>query len=165
MTHPIIGDPIIVIIMVTFITETILVMIFLARVGEVGAVILWRNKGSVKEAIISIMVWRSHNGLLYHSGYIWSGYLFAVVGSVGHTVQVSVGPSVQVSVLSADATVAGVAWLALAAEHGLGEDAQVDAVGIFVAVVAAVLARVAGFANLREKNEKTLTNPNRNSTS
>lgn len=40
MTHPIIGDPIIVIIMVTFITQTIFVMILLARVGKVGTVIL-----------------------------------------------------------------------------------------------------------------------------
>lgn len=54
MTHPIIGDPIIVIIMVTFITQAIFIMIFLARVGKVGAVILWRNKRAVKEAIITI---------------------------------------------------------------------------------------------------------------
>lgn len=40
MAHPIIWDPIIVIIMVTFITQTIFVMIFLARVGKVGTVIL-----------------------------------------------------------------------------------------------------------------------------
>lgn len=40
MTHPIIGDSIIVIIMVTFITQAIFVMIFLARVGKAGAVIL-----------------------------------------------------------------------------------------------------------------------------
>lgn len=44
MTHPVIGDPIIVIIMVTFITHAIFVMIFLTRVGKVGAVILWRDK-------------------------------------------------------------------------------------------------------------------------
>lgn len=40
ITHPIIGDPIIVIIMVTFITQAVFVVIFLARVGEAGAVIL-----------------------------------------------------------------------------------------------------------------------------
>lgn len=55
MTHPIIGDPIIVIILVTFITQTIFVMIFLSRVGEVGAVILQRNKGVVKDGIITII--------------------------------------------------------------------------------------------------------------
>lgn len=48
MAHPIIWDPIIVIIMVAFITQAIFVMIFLARVGKVGTVILnrtQRNKG------------------------------------------------------------------------------------------------------------------------
>lgn len=40
MAHPIIWDPIIVIIMVTFITQAIFVIIFLARVGKVGTVIL-----------------------------------------------------------------------------------------------------------------------------
>lgn len=40
VTHPIIGDPIIVIIVVTFITQAIFVVILLARVGEVGAIIL-----------------------------------------------------------------------------------------------------------------------------
>lgn len=40
MTHPIIWDAIVVIIMITFITQAIFIMIFLARVGKVGAVIL-----------------------------------------------------------------------------------------------------------------------------
>lgn len=110
---PVIGDPIIVIIMVTFITQTIFVMIFLARVGKVGAVIL-----------------------------------LAVVGGVLHTQQVSVGPSIQVTVLSANTAIPGIAWLALAPEHGFGEDAQVDAVCIFMTVVATVLARITGSANL-----------------
>ena len=38
--YPIIGDPIIVIIMVTFITQAIFVMVFLTRVGKFRAVIL-----------------------------------------------------------------------------------------------------------------------------
>lgn len=110
---PIIGDPIVVIIMVTFITQAIFVVIFLARVGKAGAVIL-----------------------------------LAVVGGVLHTNEVSVGPSIQVTVLSTDSAIAGIPWLTLAAEHGLGEDAQVDAVCIFMTVVATILARVARFANL-----------------
>lgn len=110
---PIIGDPIIVIIMVTFITQTVFVMIFLARVGKAGAVIL-----------------------------------FAVIGGVLHTEQVSVGPSIQITVLSANTAISCISWLALTAEHGLREDAQVYAVCIFMAVVATVLARVTGFANL-----------------
>lgn len=110
---PVIGDPIIVIIMVTFITQTIFVMIFLARVGEVGAVIL-----------------------------------LAVIGGVLHTHQVSVGPSIQVTVLSANTAIPGIPWLALTPEHGLGEDAQIDAVCIFMTVVATVFARITGSANL-----------------
>lgn len=40
MTHPVIWNPVIVIIRVAFITQAIFVMILLARVGEVGAVVL-----------------------------------------------------------------------------------------------------------------------------
>lgn len=60
--------------------------------------------------------------------HVWSGYLLAVVGGILHTMQVSVGPSVQVTVLSANMAIPSIPWFALAAEHGLGEDAQVDAV-------------------------------------
>lgn len=45
-------------------------------------------------------------------------------------------------------TIASIPRLALTAEHGLGVDAQVDAVCIFMAVVATILAWVTGFANL-----------------
>lgn len=79
-----------------------------------------------------------------------SGYLLAVVGGVLHTHQVSVGPSVQVTVLSTNMAIPSIPWLAFAAEHGLREDAQVDAVCIFMAVMATILARVTGFANLKE---------------
>lgn len=76
-------------------------------------------------------------------------YLLAVVGGVLHAHQVCVWPSIEVSVLAANVSVSSIAWSALAAEHSLGVDAQVDAVCVFVAVVATVLARVAGFANLK----------------
>lgn len=52
MAHPIIWDPIIVIIVVTFITQAIFVMIFLARVGKAGTIILLRQKRAVKGGII-----------------------------------------------------------------------------------------------------------------
>lgn len=78
------------------------------------------------------------------------GYLLAVVGGVLHTHQVSVWPPVKVGVLSANMAVPSISWLALTAEHGVGVDTQVDAVCIFMAVVATILARVAGFANLKE---------------
>lgn len=77
-------------------------------------------------------------------------YLLAVISGIFHTEEVSVGPSIQVTVLSAYASVPSISWLAFAAEHGLREDAQVDAICIFMAVVASVLARVAGSANLKK---------------
>lgn len=78
-----------------------------------------------------------------------------MVGGVLHAHQVGVRPAVEVGVLAANVTVPGVAWSALAAEHGLGVDAQVDAVCVFVAVVAAVLAGVAGLASL-EESQRTI---------
>lgn len=75
--------------------------------------------------------------------------LFAVVGGVLHADQVSVGPSVQVRVLSADVSVASVARFALAAEHGVGEMSQVVAACVFVAVVASVEAGITGRAHLQ----------------
>lgn len=78
-----------------------------------------------------------------------SGYLLAVVGGVLHTHQVSVGPSIQVTVLSTNMAISSIPWLALAAEHGLREDTQVDAVCIFMTVVATILARVTRFAHLK----------------
>lgn len=77
-------------------------------------------------------------------------YLFAVVGGVGHAHQVLVGPAVHVGVLLADDAVAGVAGLALAAVHGVAVVAQVVALGVFVAVVRPICARVAGLAHLRD---------------
>lgn len=84
------------------------------------------------------------------SVYVESSYLLAVVGGILHTDQVSVGPSIQVSVLSTNIAVPSISWPALAAEHRLGEDAQVDAVCILMTIVATILARVTGFANLKE---------------
>lgn len=83
------------------------------------------------------------------------GYLLAVVGGILHTHQVVVGPSVQVAVLSTNMTVSCVARFALTAEHGLAVDAQVNAVCIFVAVVAAILARIPGLANLEGIHEES----------
>ena len=92
--------------------------------------------------------WERETPFLSTTWWVVEANLLAVVGGVLHTEQVLVGPAVQVRVLPADVTVAGVARLALAAEHGVGEDAQVDAVGFLVAVVAAVRARVARRAHL-----------------
>ena len=78
-----------------------------------------------------------------------SAYLLAVVCSVRHTQQLCVGPSIQVSVFSTDVAIASISWLALAAEHGIREDAQVDTVGIFIAVVAPVLARITRLTDLK----------------
>lgn len=91
-----------------------------------------------------------NNGLCVFLSMWGLAYLLAVISGIFHTRQVSVGPSIQVAVLSANASIPGISWLALTAEHRLGEDTQVDAVCIFMAVVASVLARVARNANLRK---------------
>lgn len=75
-------------------------------------------------------------------------YLLAVVGGVFYTVEVRVWPAVQVWVLPADVTVPSIAWFTFAAEHDVGEDSQVDAVGILIAVMAAVLTWVSWCADL-----------------
>lgn len=86
-------------------------------------------------------------------------YLLAVVGRVGHAHQVLVGPAVQVGVLPADDAVARVAGLALAAEHGVAVMAQVVALGVTVAVVGSIGARVAGFAHLRGQHPDVNAEP------
>lgn len=72
-----------------------------------------------------------------------------MVGGIGDTKEVSVGPAIQVSVFAADVPVTSKTRFALTAVHGVGEDAQVDAVGMLVAVVGPILARVAWYAHLR----------------
>lgn len=79
------------------------------------------------------------------------GYLLAVISGVFHTQQVIVGPSIQVTVLSTNASIPSIPWLALTAEHGLGEDSQVDTVCIFIAVVASVFAGVTRSTNLKKR--------------
>lgn len=86
-------------------------------------------------------------------------YLLAVVGCVGHAHQILVGPAVQVGVLPADDAVARVAGLALAAEHGVTVMAQVVALGVTVAVVGPIRARVAGFAHLRGQHPDVNAEP------
>lgn len=108
----------------------------------------------VKETVVTIIECSRIMVACFILVLVGPGYLLAVVGGILHAQQVSVGPSVQVTVFSANATVAGVSRLALAAKHGLGEDTQVDAVCIFVAVVATILAGIAGFANLGEKMQR-----------
>lgn len=79
---------------------------------------------------------------------VW--YLLAVIGGILHTHQIAVGPTVQVTVLSTNIAIPSIPRFALTAEHGLSKDAQVYAVCIFMAVVVTILARVTGFANLKE---------------
>lgn len=51
LTHPVIWNPVIVIVRVAFITQAVFVMILLARVGEIGAVVLKETKGTLMEPI------------------------------------------------------------------------------------------------------------------
>lgn len=80
-----------------------------------------------------------------------------MVGGVLHTHQVVIGPAVQVAVLSTNMTISCVPRFALTAEHGLAVDAQVNAVCVFVAVVAAILTRITGLANLEGVHENSET--------
>lgn len=75
-------------------------------------------------------------------------HLDAVVGGVGGTDQVLVGPPVQVRVLPADEPVTRVPRLALALVHGVAEVAQVDALRVPVAAMGLVLAGVLGLTHL-----------------
>lgn len=77
-----------------------------------------------------------------------AAYLLAVVGGVFHTEEVRVWPAVQVWVFSADVTVPSIAWFTFAAVHDVGEDSQVDAVGILITVMGAVLTWVSRCADL-----------------
>lgn len=78
-------------------------------------------------------------------------YLFAVVGGVLHTNQVSVGPPIQICVLSTDMAIASIARLALAAVHGLGKVSEVVTAGVFVAVMASIEAGITGSAHLKSE--------------
>lgn len=78
-------------------------------------------------------------------------YLFAVVSGVLHADQVSVWPSIQIRVLSADVAVACVTGLALAAVHGISKVSKVVAAGIFVAVVASIKAGITRCAHLQRQ--------------
>lgn len=83
-----------------------------------------------------------------------ASYLFAVVGGILHTDQVSVGPPIQIGVLATDVSVACVAGLALTAVHGIGEMSQVVTTGIFVAVVASIETGITRRAHLESQEEE-----------
>lgn len=78
-------------------------------------------------------------------------YLLAVISGVGTTHEVVIGPSVQVRVFSTDETISSVAGPALTLVHGVTEVVDVDAFGIFVAVVGFVFAGVLWLAHLQQK--------------
>lgn len=77
-----------------------------------------------------------------------------MVGGVLHTNQVSVGPSIQIGVLSTDMAITSIARLALTAVHGIGKVSEVVTAGIFVAVVASIEAGITRRAHLEGVKEK-----------
>lgn len=84
-THSNIGDPIIVIIVVTFITQAIFVVIFLARVGKVRAVILTRKQKKVlSENHPKHRVQMAKMIVIKVSVHVGSSYLFAMIRGVCH---------------------------------------------------------------------------------
>lgn len=77
-------------------------------------------------------------------------YLLAVVGGVLNTVEITVGPAIQVSVLSTYITITSIAWLAFAAKHDVRENAQINTIGLFVTVMAAIFTWVPWCTDLEE---------------
>jgi len=77
-----------------------------------------------------------------------------VIGFVGSTHQVLIGPAIKVRVLAANETVPSIADFTLAFKHWVTKVAKVDALRGSVAVVGFILAGVFLLAYL--KNEKTL---------
>lgn len=75
--------------------------------------------------------------------------LFAVIGSILHTLKVSIGPAIQICVLPTDVSISSIARLALTAEHGLCEMAQVVASGILIAIMASVEAGITRCTHLQ----------------
>lgn len=80
-------------------------------------------------------------------------YLLAVVSSILHTNQVSIGPSIQICILATDMAVSSITGPALAAVHGICKVSKVVAAGIFVAVMASIKAGIAGCAYLDSEGE------------
>lgn len=76
-----------------------------------------------------------------------------MVGGIFHTNQVSVGPSIQIGVLTTDVSVTRIAGLTLTAVHGISKVSQIVTTGILVALMASIKTRIARCAHL-EKQEK-----------
>lgn len=76
-----------------------------------------------------------------------------MVGGVFHTNQVSVGPPIQISVLTADVTVARIAGFTLTAVHGIGEMSEVVTTGILVALMASIETGITRCAHLESQEE------------
>lgn len=72
-----------------------------------------------------------------------------MVGSILHTHKVSIRPAIQIRVLATDVSIPSVARLALTAEHGVCEMAQVVAAGILITVMASIKARITRCAHLQ----------------
>lgn len=76
-----------------------------------------------------------------------------MVGGIFHTNQVSVGPSIQIGVLTADVSVACIAGLTFTAVHGIGEMSEVVTTGIFVALMASIETGITRCAHLESQEE------------
>ena len=86
-------------------------------------------------------------------------HLLAVIGGIGVTHQVVIGPAVQVGVLPADEAVPCVADLTVTLVHGVAEVAEVHTVCVPVAVMGLILAGVLRLTHLgsgedREERKK-----------
>lgn len=81
-----------------------------------------------------------------------------MIGLVGSTHQVLIGPAIKVRVLTADDAVTSIANLTLAFEHGVTEVAKVDTLSRPVAVVSPLFAGVFLLANLKNKQTSAMLN-------
>lgn len=131
------------------VTNLIAVIVILSWVKDEWAIV-----PIIRDPIIVIIIITSISSSIFvivfltRVGKVRTVVLLAVVGGVFHTVEVRVWPAVKVRVLSTDVTVPSVAWFTFTAVHDVREDAQVDTVGILIAVMAAVLAWVSRCADL-----------------
>lgn len=72
-----------------------------------------------------------------------------MIGSILHTLKVSIRPAIQICVLSTDVSITSIARLALTPEHGVCEMAQVVAAGILIAVMASIKTGITRCAHLQ----------------
>lgn len=141
-SYPVIWDSIIIIVTIASISHSIFIVVFLAGVGEVGAVIL---EDRICWVICARKLVDLSIGPIIR---VRSTYFFTVIGGISNTNEVVIWPSIQICVFAADDSIASIPWFALTAEHGITVMAKVDASCVLVAVVCSISTRILWLADL-----------------